>query len=437
MKKLLSSVLAVLLCVSLCACAGVPKIDLPPLPTADLTPEPAAATPTPAPTMAPVPDEGQSVPAEGLKGSVIVSNKRTEKDAYDPQSGELLILRFSYDTPTVIIEENPEAADKINEFIGLQEESFYTGEDYGDGYGTGYNNMLTLAEDNFNYYASQETMEYAPLELSSALSVEVLRNDARVLALAYNESSYTGGAHGMYSERTYCFDPATGEQLTLANISADKAGLREFLNGKLVQIVQTDADIQERTQGFIDPDAVDTTLGALLRDGSWYFDYDGMVVFSDLYEISSYAAGIISFRIPYAELEGRIDSRFFPEQGTASGSFRALSADDMTDGSTQIVDMLKVFDGGQTVYLVAEGEVSDVHITSVAYSAFFHDVTQLWSCSAMNDAALQLVTVIPDGMPNLKISWRTAQGEQACYLTQSGEDGSLILLPVETVEAVG
>jgi hypothetical protein len=78
-----------------------------------------------------------------------------------------------------------------------------------------------------------------------------------------------------------------------------------------------------------------------------------------------------------------------------------------------------------------------VRITSVAYSAFFHDVTQLWSCSAMNDAALQLATVIPDGMPNLKISWRTAEGEQACYLTQSGEDGSLILLPVENVEAVG
>lgn len=437
MKKLLSSVLAVLLCVSLCACAGVPKIDLPPLPTADPTLEPAAATPTPAPTMAPVPDEGQSVPAEGLKGSVIVSNKRTEKDAYDPQSGELLILRFSYDTPTVIIEENPEAADKINEFIGLQEESFYTGEDYGDGYGTGYNNMLTLAEDNFNYYASQETMEYAPLELSSALSVEVLRNDARVLALAYNESSYTGGAHGMYSERTYCFDPATGEQLTLANISADRAGLREFLNGKLVQIVQTDADIQERTQGFIDPDAVDTTLGALLRDGSWYFDYDGMVVFSDLYEISSYAAGIISFRIPYAELEGRIDSRFFPEQGTASGSFRALSAEDMKDGSTQIVDMLKVSGEGQTVYLEAEGEVRDVKITSVAYSGYFYDLAQLWSCSGLKDSALQLVTDIPDGMPNLKITWRDADGQQARYLTQSGEDGTLILMPVDSVEAVG
>ena len=435
MKKLLASVLAVLLCVSLCACAGVPKIDLPPLPTAEPSPSPAPETP--APTKAPVPEEGQIVPAEGLKGSVIVTNKRTEKDAYDPQSGEIVILRFSYDTPTVIMEENPEAADKINEFIGLQEESFYTGEDYGDGYGTGYNNMLTLAEDNYNYFASQEDMEYAPIELSSALNVDILRNDARVLTLAYNESSYTGGAHGMYSMRTYCFDSATGEQLTLSNISSDRAGLREFLNGKLVEIAETDEDIQERTEGFIDPDALETTLGVLLRDGSWYFDYDGMVIFSDLYEISSYAAGSVSFRIPYAELKGRIDSRFFPETGSASGSFRALSAEEMTDGSTQIVDMLKISGEGQTVYLEATGEVQDVKITSVAYSAFFHDIAQLWSCSSMKDSALQLVTDIPDGMPNLKISWRDAEGPQACYLTQSGEDGSLILMPVDSVEAVG
>ena len=99
--------------------------------------------------------------------------------------------------------------------------------------------------------------------------------------------------------------------------------------------------------------------------------------------------------------------------------------------------MLKVFEDGQTVYLEAEGTVEDVRISTVSYSYFFYDIAQLWSCSSMKDSALQLITVIPDGMPNLKISWRSAGVEQACYLTQSGEDGSLILLPVGDVEAVG
>ena len=434
MKKLLSVILILALCAGLCACAGLPKLDLPPLPTAEPT---AAPTPVPEATAAPVPEAGESVPVEGLKGSVIVSNRKTEKEACDPETGETLILRFSYDTPTVIIEENPAAADRINEFIGLQEEAFYTGEDYGEGYGTGYNNMLTLAEDNYNFLKYESEMENPLYELSSSQSVSVLRNDGRVLTLAYDESSYTGGAHGMYSERTYCFDPATGEQLKLDSISDNTAALKAFLTDKLVELAQTDEDIQERTYGFIDPDAVPETLGMLLRDGSWYFDYDGMVIFSDLYEISSYAAGIVSFRIPYSELQGRIHSSCFPADSAASGSFKALDAEQMTDGSTQIVDMLKVFKDGQTVYLEAEGKVEDVRISTVSYSYFFYDIAQLWSCSEMENSALQLITVIPDGMPNLKISWRSAGGEQACYLTQSGEDGSLILLPVGDVEAVG
>ena len=434
MKKIVSTVLVFVLCAGLCACGG---IKLPPLPTAQPAetpaPTPSAAPETPAPT----PEQAEPIPGDGLKGSVIVSNRNTEKLAYDPESGEILILRFSYDSPTVIIEENPAAAEKINEFLGLREEAFYTGEDYGDGFGTGYNNMLTLAEDNYLFQTYESETEYPMYELSSAQTVSVLRNDGRVLTLSYFESDYTGGAHGTYAERTYCFDPATGELITLDDLSGDTAALKSFLSGKLVEILMNDEEIQQKTYDFIDRDYLEETLATLLREGSWYLDYDGMVVFSDLYEISSYASGIVSFRIPYAQLDGHIYNRFLPKEEAAAGSFKALDAGQMTDGSTQIVDMLKVFDGGQTVYLVAEGEVSDVHITSVAYSAFFHDVTQLWSCSAMSDAALQLVTVIPDGMPNLKISWRTAQGGQACYLTQSGEDGSLILLPVETVEAVG
>ena len=150
---------------------------------------------------------------------------------------------------------------------------------------------------------------------------------------------------------------------------------------------------------------------------------------------SSYAAGVAD--TTRAE-EGCCQyDYFFPEKGTASGSFRALSVDEMKDGSTQIVDMLKVSGEGQTVYLEAEGEVRDVKITSVAYSGYFYDLAQLWSCSGLKDSALQLMTDIPDGMPNLKITWRDADGQQARYLTQSGEDGSLILMPVDSVEAVG
>ena len=49
---------------------------------------------------------------------------------------------------------------------------------------------------------------------------------------------------------------------------------------------------------------------------------------------------------------------------------------------------------------------------------------------------MQLSTLIPEGMPDLKISWRGADGEQVRYLTVSGQDGRPILAD-DSIEAVG
>jgi hypothetical protein len=54
----------------------------------------------------------------------------------------------------------------------------------------------------------------------------------------------------------------------------------------------------------------------------------------------------------------------------------------------------------------------------------------------MEDCALQIVTDIPEGMPELKLSYRDATGEHELYLSQSGVDGSFIFVD-GSIEAVG
>lgn len=425
MKKCIAGLLSLLLALSLCACGGV---ELPPLPTAEPKPSPEVSAEPAAPV--------ETAPAAEEKlPEVIVSFRHELHEAYDPEKHETLILHFAYDIPTIVMEERPQEAAWINEFTGLLAETFYTGENYGEGPGTGYNNMLTMAEDNYLLMqnSSEENRIY---EMSADQSVTVERNDGRVLTLRYLSSSYTGGAHGMSVQRCYSFDPATGRLLTLASISEDEAALREYLASRLVELSINDEGIASATSGFLMPDTRDEALSALLRDGSWYFDYDGMVIFSDLYEISSYAAGIISFRIPWYELEGRVDARYFPVKRQSSGSFRVLPEEQMQDGSVEIVDMLRTDESGTTVYLVSDGSVSDVRIDAVSYSGYFYPTAALWSCSEMHDAAVQLVTVIPDGMPKLRVRWRDSFGEHTGYLSQSGYDGSLILAD-EDIEAVG
>jgi hypothetical protein len=54
----------------------------------------------------------------------------------------------------------------------------------------------------------------------------------------------------------------------------------------------------------------------------------------------------------------------------------------------------------------------------------------------MDNCAVQLVTRIPEGMPDLKISYADQNGEHSFYVSQSGVDGSIILVD-DSIEAVG
>lgn len=429
MKKLVTAFLMLALSLSLGACSELKDIDLPPLPTvtpeSDSTPQEPAAQATEAPA------------EEAGEAQVIVTMQRNEQHAYDPENGSQLILSFSYDTPTVYIEDNEEAAAKINERIAMMDEAYYTGNDFGDGAGTGYNNMLTMAEDNYNYVVSAG-IEGAMLEMVSSRTVSIERIDPQVLTLLYNDYMFTGGAHGSYGSDGYCYDVSTGELLSLDDLSADAEGLRSFLVDYMVQAVENDEDLAARIDLMgLSPEGTSyaDVLTPLLRQGSWYFTNEGMVIFSDLYEISSYAAGPVAFAIPYDELKDHIDEKWLPKAVDGTGSLRVLSAEEMVDGSTKIIDKLVADEAGQQLYLIADGSVYNVRISKGDYSQSFYETAQLWACSSMENCAIQLVAVIPDGLPDLEISYDDAGGKHILYLTHSGEDGSVIL--TETVEAVG
>lgn len=431
MKKISATILIFVMIFALCACEVVGGVDLPPLPTptpTDAAPMESPAEETPEVTAEPESKEGQT--------HVIVNVKRTELEGYDPQNGTELILNFSYDTPTVYIDGRDEAATKINEFTAMIDEAYYTGESYGDNSGTGYMNMLTMAEDNYNYRVSAE-IEGDMQPLSSSRTVTIERADGKVLTLLYSDYSFMGGAHGSYGSRGYVFDTESGEQLSLAALSADYETLAQTIVNYMVEETESDTELAARLdQMMLEEKSYAELYEPLLRDGSWYLGKEGLVIFSDLYEISSYAAGPIEFCIPYEKLEGVIDEKWIPESAEGTAEFSVIGADEMEDGSMEIVDKLTINAESEELYIMASGRAWNVEITAVEYSGVFYDKGLLWHCSYMEDSALQLVTVMPEGMPNLKLSWTDADGEHSLFISHEGESGNYALVS-EDIEAVG
>ena len=429
MKKIMALILVLALAATMCACDELEKlqqVELPPLPTVEpsqepeTTPEPAEESPEPSPE-----------PLE-LGNRVIVSIKNNTEIHNAPDNEAQRILTFSYDTPQVHIEGNDAAAAAINDHIAVLDELYYTGTGNGDGI----NAMLEMALDNYSY--AVDTGAELGLEYSSDRTVSVPRADNAVVSLILSTNTYTGGVHGNYFDRGYVYDARTGELLTLEKLTSDADAFSAFAASYLVELAKND-----ETYASLDLiEDLPSAMAALLREGSWYFDDNGLVVFSDVYELASYAEGIIRFTIPYGALEDYLDAKWLPTQRqSGDGSFEVSLLSDVPSGSVEIIDRVTADSEGLELCLKAVGTVYDVSISSVEYadsSHKFFETASHWACSYMSDCAIQLVTLIPEGMPNLMISYTTADGvHHHSLISQSGVDGSISLTDAESVEAIG
>ena len=429
MKKIMALILVLALAATMCACDELEKlqqVELPPLPTVEPSPEPET-TPEPAeesPEPSPEPLE--------LGNRVIVSIKNNTEIHNAPDNEAQRILTFSYDTPQVHIEGNDAAAAAINDHIAVLDELYYSGTGNGDGI----NAMLEMALDNYSY--AVDTGAELGLEYSSDRTVSVPRADNAVVSLILSTNTYTGGVHGNYFDRGYVYDAQTGELLTLEKLTSDADAFSAFAASYLVELAKND-----ETYASLDLiEDLPSAMAALLREGSWYFDDNGLVVFSDVYELASYAEGIIRFTIPYGALEDYIDAKWLPTQRqSGDGSFEVSLLSDVPSGSVEIIDRVTADSEGLELCLKAVGTVYDVSISSVEYADYSHkffETASHWACSYMSDCAIQLVTLIPEGMPNLMISYTTADGvHHHSLISQSGVDGSISLTDAESVEAIG
>lgn len=445
MKKLFSLILALSMVLALAGCSGLSSLELPPLPDVEaIKAEEAAKAEAEAAAQAAEAQtlmEAEALPAEsGTLANHVIVNVSSHKEVYfDPQNETEPILEFSWDTPAVYVEGRDDVTAAINEHIAAINETYQTGNDYGYGTSTGLNLLLEMATDNYAYIVNSGE-DYLPMLYSSDQSVRVPRADENALSLVYNTYEYTGGAHGGYVDRAYVFDTGTGERVTLEMLAVNSDELKNFLKEQMVSLYEKDEGgyYSERIpESFL----IDTTpadaIGALVREGSWYLGADGLVIFSDIYELGPYAAGICEFTIPYTELEGRLDNRYMPTEKSGQGSFSIIRQSELSDGSAQIIDRVTVDAGGEQLCLVAEGIVYDITLSSVSYMDKFYETAQLWRCSYMNDCMLQLDVTVPEGMPNLMLSYVDGTGEgHSLLLTQSGEDGSIILAD-DDIEAVG
>lgn len=213
-----------------------------------------------------------------------VVNIETVEQEY--KEGELLLMSTACDKVSVVIEGNEEAADLIMERLTENEKAFQ--ESVAE--------TLEWAEENRDMIENTAAFY-------QDYGYTVTRNDGSILSFSYNTSGYEGGAHGYYLEYGLNFDLATGRLLTIADVAADKAAFQEICVQEMLRQCE---DL--RAEGILfDEDMIIPGLKEVLEgkmEGEeWYFTEDGIRFISNIYEIAPYAAGKITFDIPYEMID--------------------------------------------------------------------------------------------------------------------------------------
>lgn len=137
----------------------------------------------------------------------------------------------------------------------------------------------------FDYYC---TIDARPLNINSAFLVYKIEN-----------SSYTGGAHGMYITTYLNFKPETGQIMHLKDIF--KPGYEKQLNELLLAMLMKDtgsSSLKElQDKAYLQDTDMYPSENFCLNNNSITFLYN-------VYEIAPYSSGITKITLSYSQLEG-------------------------------------------------------------------------------------------------------------------------------------
>ena len=344
---------------------------------------------------------------------------RSDREVLTGFEGDFQLITFEHDVTTVQILGNEAAAQRINDFLALQDRLYVEGDpDREDPeLPQGYQEYLEAARQ-----AYLEQPEFMNPYFFSRKVEAVSANDYYVSILV-STSDFTGGAHGNNLYETYVFSTKTGDLLHLEDLTNDNAAMSRALLDFMVESARKQPDIQNRIAWF-GPEEYEENFRKLLRDGSWCLAGSELCLFSDPYEFGPYAAGVVDFRMPLELLKPFLKEEFFPAARRENGAMilREPVKED-------ILDTVTLDPEAPALALRAEGTVYNVFLHQVSLGENqVYKLNTLWFCSRMTEQTLEIRTWIPDAAPNLMVIYEDQSGQvYRALLTQSGKDGSYIL----------
>ena len=285
MRKLLSTLLALSLALSLGACAVKVEPDKP--------------------------DE----PAKDKLRIVFTEEHLTKEVEYKADDGTVLLIE-KYDLPQLEVRTSADevytppvsnaAVDVPQEYaaaLAFNAEMQHAA----DALDASAQEALTMAREHYAGLDEEQRAYWA--NYAEELIVDSICQHSGLVSVWGGGYSNYGGAHGWESIRAWSFDLTTGEFLTLDGLDAQPStdsALGESLTHTLAMAVLEQIDAQGLSEYYFEDYA--SYIFDLAANASFYFNDKGIVIVFDPAVIAPYAASAQKFEIPYSRFYNALDS---------------------------------------------------------------------------------------------------------------------------------
>ena len=375
--------------------------------------------------------EGESVPAQTTTEPstdekaedflVAITMNPASKD--DRDEDEATVFSFQYQEIQVLVSEYPGAAEVIEADINNSIHSTWEAAQ----------SVRSWAQGEYEARSQDSDWDtcYVRILYSPA------RIDTRVFSLYGVIDDYTGGTHPNVSVVSSNYDTKTGEALTLQDVLCNEEALDD-----LRSLVEDTLKRQSETQALFDYEEAVAARFDLTNAASanWYFSHEGLVFYFSPYEIASYGSGVILAEISYENLTGILNEVYFPEKSNdfENYSIGAAKAGEISMEQFDVRFHVTLDNGGEEIVVFTNSALYQVELETGYWNIFdnkYYVDQVLFAANRMTSQdLLQIQTYIPDTMPNLRLTAKSGEAEsKTLYISQSGEDGSILLLDAADV----
>lgn len=324
------------------------------------------------------------------------------------------IFRYSYRNMSLIVPD-PEVADKvIVDFLNRIDQTA----DHAS-------QILNAAKSA--YAGSSQWTPYL-----CQISYDPMRIDPGVLSLMGSYATYSAAAHPESSYLSVNYDLVTGNVLSLDDILTD-ASATDTLYPYIIQALNL-----QKAEKFLYEGFEDTVKGQFDCNSAsvdcWYFSQTGLCFYFSPYEIAPYASGVITVEIPYDKLTGILNDAYFPSETECGSSnvtvetFNEQDSGKFTQFSEVVLDS-----SSNKILLHTDGAVTHVQIETGSWNAdgtVFTPAQTVFSAYSLTPGdAIMVESALSDTLPNLRVSYNSADGTMIYYIALNGNQPVLVAEP--------